>query len=133
MANKTIIVLALAVLLMLAGCDPHEAYNHAIVYSPGGEIVKEGEIKYYITTLNSVTVGFVDGIRCETSIENIILISDKDDEYYIIDTEQHNKNFMGYVDRMRRIHPDVSVEEVLSKKIVQGVAQYYQEREAEKK
>ena len=39
----------------------------------------------------------------------------------------------AYIERMRRIHKDVSVEEVLSKKIVQGVAQYYQEREAEKK
>ena len=39
----------------------------------------------------------------------------------------------AYIERMRRIHPEVSVEEVLRKKIVQGVAQYYQERGAEKK
>ena len=49
------------------------------------------------------------------------------------DYYEQNEDFKAYVDGMRRIHPDVSVEEVLEKKIVQNVAEYYREREAEKK
>lgn len=40
-----------------------------------------------------------------------------------------NENFKAYVDGMRRIHPEVSVEEVLEKKVVREVAEYYEERD----
>ena len=45
-------------------------------------------------------------------------------EYY-----ETNENFKAYVEGMRRIHPEVSVEEVLEKKVVKEVAEFYTERE----
>lgn len=47
-------------------------------------------------------------------------------EYY-----NTNENFRTYVDQMRRIHQDVSVDDILAKKMVKEVASYYQEREKE--
>ena len=38
-----------------------------------------------------------------------------------------NENFRTYIDQMRRIHPEVSVEEVLEKKIVKEVAKAYED------
>ena len=40
-----------------------------------------------------------------------------------------NENFRAYVDGMRRIHPELSVDDVLEKLMVKEVAQFYQERE----
>ena len=48
-------------------------------------------------------------------------------EYY-----ENNENFRAYVEGMRRIHPDITVEEVLEKKVVREVAKFYQERESDK-
>lgn len=45
-------------------------------------------------------------------------------EYY-----KNNENFQAYIAGMRRIHPEVSVEEVLEKKVVREVAEYYEERD----
>ena len=45
-------------------------------------------------------------------------------EYY-----ENNENFRAYVDGFKRIHPEVSVEEVLEKKVVREVADYYAEKE----
>ena len=45
-------------------------------------------------------------------------------EYY-----QTNENFRAYVDGFRRIHPEMTVEEVLAKKVVKNVAEYYEERD----
>ena len=47
----------------------------------------------------------------------------------ILQYYQTNENFREYVDAMRRIHPEVSVEEVLEKKVVQEVANFYQEKD----
>ena len=87
-------VIALAVLLMLAGCDSigllDEPYNHAVIYSPDGEIAKEGDVKRFIVGSSTIIVEFSDGITYATSAVNVILINDKDDEYYINQEGKHD-------------------------------------------
>ena len=88
---KKLAIISAVALLLLAGCDStDQPYNYAAVYSPGGEIVKEGEIKSYNVISNLVIVKFADGITCETSLNNIVLINDKDDDYYINQEGKHD-------------------------------------------
>ena len=47
-------------------------------------------------------------------------------EYY-----KKNDNFKEYVDKFRRIHPELTVDDILEKIIVLNVADFYKERDRE--
>ena len=68
-------------------------------------------------------IASVKGKDCKEYTERVKELTDIK-QYY-----KTNENFKAYVDGMRRIHPEVSVEEVLEKKVVREVAEYYEERD----
>lgn len=54
----------------------------------------------------------------------------KMDESELMIMYQNNQDFHDYIEGMRRIHPDMSVEQALRKIIVHGVAEMYRQRES---
>ena len=85
------IIIALVISIMLSGCaEMGKMYNYAIVYAPAGEVLKEGDIKSYSRGSRTINVTFTDGEQYFTSNMNVVLISTKDDEYYINQEGEHD-------------------------------------------
>ena len=90
--KKLLFVIAFLGAAVLPGCLSlvNHPFNYATVYSPAGEIIKEGEIKRYLAGSESIEIEFSDGIIYATGMENVVLISDRDDGYYINQEGEHD-------------------------------------------
>ena len=89
--KRMLFIIMAVMLLFITGCNlSNYVYNYAIVYSPGGEVLKEGNIKRYHVGTTGYVIVFSDDEIYDAYYTNVILISNKDSEYYINKEGEHD-------------------------------------------